>query len=182
MDDSTQRPGTVSLEEVGAEAVVLLRRLMQLYLYDLGSIDGWRISEEGLFGNAGHIERLWSEPGRRSFLIRLDGELAGFALIRDHATYAGAGTHEVSEFFVLRKFRRRGVGERAAIQLFDTAPGPWELTQLASNLPAQEFWRRVIGRYTAADFADFEHAHSDWGWPWQGRVMRFTTPATRPRA
>jgi predicted acetyltransferase len=179
MDDSTQRAGTVMLEEVGAAAVPLLRRLMQLYLYDLGTLDGWRISEEGLFGDEASIERFWSEPGRRSFLIRLDGELAGFALIRDQATYAGAGTHEVSEFFVLRKFRRRGVGERAAVGLFDKAPGPWELTQLASNLPAQEFWRRVIGRYTGGDFADFEHAHTDWGWPWQGRVMRFTTPATR---
>jgi predicted acetyltransferase len=176
MNDSTTRTGIVTLDEVGAAAAPVLRRLMQLYLYDLGTIDGWRISEEGLFGNAERIERFWSEPGRRCFLIRLDGELAGFALIRDQAEFAGAGTHEVSEFFVLRKFRRRGVGERAAVQLFDTAPGHWELSQLESNLPAQQFWRQVIGRYTGGRFADFDHAHQEWGWPWRGRVQRFTTP------
>jgi predicted acetyltransferase len=181
MDDSTKPPATVTLEEVSAEAATLLRRLMQLYLYDLGSIDGWHISAEGLYGNAEHIERFWAEPGRRCFLIRVDGELAGFALIRNEASIAGRGTHEVSEFFVLRKFRRRGVGERAAVQLFDMAPGPWELSQMASNLPAQAFWRQVIGRYTGGRFADFDHAHELWGWPWRGRVQRFTTPGARSR-
>jgi predicted acetyltransferase len=179
MNDSSPRPADVTLEEVGADAAPLLRRLMQLYLYDLGSIDGWRISAEGLYGDAESIERFWTEPGRRAFLIRADGELAGFALIRDTAQLAGAGTSEVSEFFVLRKFRRRGVGERAAIQVFDLAPGSWELSQLESNVAAQEFWRAVIGRYTGGAFADFDHAHGDWGWPWRGRVQRFTTPGVR---
>ena len=90
----------VALEEAGPRAVPVLRRMMQLYLYDLGTIDGWNISAEGLYGDPQKIERFWTERGRRSFFIRADGALAGFALIRDEATYAGAGTHEVSEFFL----------------------------------------------------------------------------------
>ena len=163
----------ITLEEVGAEAVPALRRLMQLYLYDLGTIDGWNISAEGLYGDAEKIERFWTERGRRSFLIRADTALAGFALIRDEAAYAGPGTHEVSEFFVLRKFRRQGVGEQAARMLFDLAPGPWELSELASNVPAQEFWRAVIGRYTGGKFTDVEASHDHDGWPWRGRIQRF---------
>jgi hypothetical protein len=27
-----------------------LRRLMQLYLYDLGSLDGWDIADDGIYG------------------------------------------------------------------------------------------------------------------------------------
>ena len=163
----------VTLEEVGAEAAPALRRLMQLYLYDLGTIDGWNISAEGLYGNVEKIERFWTEGGRRSFFIRADTALAGFALIRDEAEHAGPGTHEISEFFVLRKFRRQGVGEQAARMLFDLAPGPWELSQLASNVPAQEFWRSVIGRYTGGKFSDVEEAHDRDGWPWRGRIQRF---------
>lgn len=181
MDDAKDARASVTLEEVGAEAAPLLRRLMQLYLYDLGSIDGWRIGPDGLYGDAERIERFWTEPGRRAFLVKVDAELAGFALIRDEAELAGAGTHEISEFFVLRKFRRRGVGEQAATRLFDLVPGPWELTQLASNVDAQEFWRRVIGRYTGGDFSDTEAAHERWGWPWRGRVHRFTARGPRPR-
>ena len=174
-------PLTVTLEEVGAEAGPVLRRLMQLYLYDLGTLDGWNISTEGLYGDAEKIDRFWTEPGRRSFLIKVDAALAGFALVRDQAQHAGAGTHEISEFFVLRKFRRQRVGERVAMMLFDMAPGPWEVSQLASNLPAQEFWRAVIGRYTAGKFTDIEHAHAESGWPWRGRIQRFEARAAGRR-
>ena len=169
----------VTLEEAGPEAVPVLRRMMQLYLYDLGSIDGWHISAEGLYGDRAKIERFWTEPGRRSFFIRADGALAGFVLIRDEATYAGAGTHEISEFFVLRKFRRQGVGEQAARMLFDLAPGPWELSQLASNVTAQRFWRAVIDRYTKGKFSETDEAHDHDGWPWRGRVHRFEAPLRR---
>jgi predicted acetyltransferase len=172
---------TVTLEEVGAEAGPVLRRLMQLYLYDLGTLDGWNISTEGLYGDAEKIDRFWTEPGRRSFLIKVDAALAGFALVRDQAPHAGAGTHEISEFFVLRKFRRQRVGERVATMLFDMAPGPWEVSQLASNLPAQEFWRAVIGRYTGGKFTDIEHAHAESGRPWRGRIQRFEACAAGRR-
>lgn len=163
----------VTLEEAGPDAVPVLRRMMQLYLYDLGTIDDWNISADGYFGNPDKIERFWTERGRRSFFIRADGALAGFVLIRDEATCAGRGTHEVSEFFVLRKFRRRGIGEQAARMVFDLAPGPWELSQLASNAGAQAFWRAVIDRYTNGKFTESDEAHEHDGWPWRGRVHRF---------
>ena len=70
----------VTLDRAGARAVPVLRRLMQLYLYDLGTIDGWDISSDGRFGNARSIERFWRERGRRSFFIRVGPVLGGFAL------------------------------------------------------------------------------------------------------
>lgn len=173
---------SVTLQEVSNEASPLLRQLMQLYLYDLGTIDGWNISTDGLFGNAEKIERFWTEPGRRSFLINVDAEIAGFALIRDQAEHAGTGVHEVSEFFVLRKFRRQRVGERAATMLFDMTSGPWEVAQLASNLPAQRFWRAVLARYTDGHFTDIEASHENSGWTWRGRVQHFTAPGAGTRS
>jgi predicted acetyltransferase len=181
MGHSNDARADVVLQEVDATAAPLLRRLMQLYLYDLGSLDGWTISPEGLYGNAEKIERFWTEPGRRSFLVTVDGAVAGFALVRDAAEFAGVGTREISEFFVLKKYRRRGVGEHVATMLFDMMPGPWELTVLASNLPAQAFWRRVLDRYTAGTFTDEEHAADREGWQWRGFIQRFTTPGAGRR-
>ena len=185
MSDTSKPPagalrGEVTLEESRPEAVPVLRRLMQLYLYDLGTIDGWDIGADGRYGSAEKIERFWTERGRRSFFIKVGAEIAGFALIRDQAEYAGAGTHEVSEFFVLGKFRRQGVGEQAARMLFDLAPGPWELSQLASNVGAQAFWRRVIDRYTDGKFTEVDESHDRDGWPWQGRIHRFEAKPWRP--
>ena len=112
------------------------------------------IDDDGLYGRAAWIETFWTDPRRRSFLARVDGVLAGFVLIRDGAHFAGEGTREISEFFVLRRFRRRGLGEEVARRVFDMFPGRWEITELASNTEAQQFWRRVIGRYTTGRFED----------------------------
>jgi predicted acetyltransferase len=54
----------------------------------------------------------------------------------------------MQEFFVLRKFRRRGVGRRVALDLFARYAGPWRVEQLSGNAPAVLFWRRVIADHT----------------------------------
>jgi predicted acetyltransferase len=33
----------------------------------------------------------------------------------------------MSEFFVLRKYRRQGIGRTAAVELFERFPGPWRV-------------------------------------------------------
>src|SRR4029450_4856045 len=125
-----------------------LSRLMHIYLYDFAAIDDWAISDDGLYGNAAMIESFWSDPRMTSFFVRVDGVLAGFVLVRDGAYFAGDGTRDISEFFILRRHRRRGIGTEVARRVFDRFRGKWEVTQLTSNLDAQVFWRRVIGHYT----------------------------------
>ena len=142
---------------------------MQLYLYDFAAIDDWPIGDDGLYGDVARIERFWTDPKKMSFLVRVDGTLAGFALVRDGACFAGDGTRDISEFFILRRHRRRGVGREAARYLFDKFPGPWEVTQLTSNVEAQTFWRRVIGDYTGGRYE--ERARPDG----RGVMQRFDT-------
>lgn len=77
------------------------------------------------------------------------------------------------EFFVLRKFRGAGVGERIARQLFDRFRGRWEVQRLARNTPALAFWRKVIGRYTDGRFQESD-GPSPWG---QMNVIRFRNDA-----
>jgi predicted acetyltransferase len=58
----------------------------------------------------------------------------------------------IAEFFVLRKFRRRGAGQRSAHQLFDRFRGRWLVAVLTLNTPAMKFWPKVIRRYTLNRF------------------------------
>ena len=46
----------IQLVEAGADGISVLRRLMQLYLYDPGSLDGWDVGDDGAYGNAARIE------------------------------------------------------------------------------------------------------------------------------
>src|SRR2546428_165 len=81
----------VEVREARREDPPVLQRLMQLYLYDLGTIDGWDLGDDGLYGIEARIEGFWTDPNRRSLLVPVDGKPAGFALGRDGAHLGGAG-------------------------------------------------------------------------------------------
>src|SRR2546428_12129705 len=127
----------VEVREAHREDPPVLRRLMQLYLYDLGTIDGWDLGDDGLYGIEARIEGFWTDPNRRSFLVHVDGKLAGFALVRDGAHFAGDGTREISEVFILRRDRRRGAGEGGGPRVFGMVPRRLGGTPLWGNGEAQ---------------------------------------------
>jgi predicted acetyltransferase len=81
------------------------------------------------------------------------------------------GINDMAEFFVLRKYRRQGVGELAAREIFGRFTGPWEIRQRDANIGAVTFWRRVIDRYTGGQFREVTSADD----VWQGPVQLFTT-------
>ena len=115
----------------------VVRNLLELYLHDFSEMTRSDVDEHGRFGYA-YLDHYWTEPGRHPFLIRADGGLAGFALVR-------SGTpHDMTEFFVLRKYRRSGVGLLAARALFAMFPGEWQVRQMTANTGATAFWRRAI--------------------------------------
>ncbi|MGO2313801.1 GNAT family N-acetyltransferase [Brachybacterium tyrofermentans] len=115
----------------------LLARLLQLYLYDFSDHAGYDVDERGEFHYA-WLEEYWRASDRHAFLIRVGGHPAGFALVRS------GNPSRMAEFFVLRKHRRTGVGTQAARTILEAFPGPWSITQLATNAPATRFWRRAI--------------------------------------
>ena len=148
-----------------------MRRLVQLYIYDLGG-DRWDVERDGTFGSPAWHRRFWTRRTRHHFVIRFDGRLAGFALVRDHAHFAGAGVHEMSEFFVLKKYRRSGIGRYAARWLFANYPGDWEVAELTWNVPAQRFWRTVIAEAAQGPVTERRHRDDDLTFV----VQRFKTP------
>ena len=151
-----------------------VRRLLQLYIYDLGG-DRWGVAADGTFGSPAWHRRFWRRRGRQHFVIRVDGRLAGLALVSDRAHFAGAGTREIIEFFVLGRYRRRGVGARVARTLFARFPGRWELAELTWNVVAQRFWRGLIRRCAVGPVVERGH-QDDLGFV----VQQFATTASAP--
>lgn len=143
----------------------ILGNLMQLYLHDFSEFDSRDVDESGRYGYR-YLDFYWSDPRRWPFLFRLAGQFAGFALVREEA-----GRFQMAEFFVLRKYRRLGVGEAAARQLFRRFPGLWQVSQLAANTVATAFWREVIGRIAGS----FEEVTGE-----EGPEQLFTSPVRKP--
>jgi len=88
----------------------VLRHLIDLYAYDFSEQLGLDVEEDGRFA-FGDLTPYWTDPARHPFLVRAEGRLAGFVLVHDRSRLTGAaGIHDMAEFFVLRKYRRQGVG------------------------------------------------------------------------
>jgi len=141
----------------------VIANLVPYYIYDLSEQMGCQCSESGQFGGEDDLPQYWSEPvaeqqyvwpkGTKGFpfIIRANGELGGFALVKR----IGETTplhFEIGAFFILRKFRRRHVGDSVAKRLFSMFPGEWTVGSMAGNTPANQFWASVIASYSKNQF------------------------------
>ncbi len=165
----------VALNDADSSAEPLLSRLLQLYVYDLSEVVpvGLDVGEDGCFSGGTSIQSCWQEPWRTASVIRVDAKIAGFCILDRRSRLTGStAVSDVAEFFVLRRYRRHGVGLRAAHLAFDRVPGAWEVRQRTWNTAATRFWRRVIDEYTDGAFT--EQRVDDHRW--QGPVQTFGTP------
>jgi predicted acetyltransferase len=107
----------VALEVATPRDASVLSNLLELYAYDLSEIFPLELQPDGRFDYE-QLPLYWSEPDRRfPFLIRCDARLAGFALVtRGSPASDDPADFDVAEFFVLRRYRRRGVGRQAAFK------------------------------------------------------------------
>ncbi len=133
----------------------IIRNLMELYVYDFSEFTEWDVDEHGLFGYK-YLDHYWTDSDRHPFLIMVSGRLAGFVLVRAIESPNQEPTHSIAEFFILRKYRRQGVGRAVAHRIFDMFPGQWSVSQIEDNHIAQVFWHKVIAEYTSGEFGE-EH-------------------------
>jgi predicted acetyltransferase len=115
----------------------ILRRLLELYIDDFSELAGHDVDPRGTFGYP-RLDSYWTEADRHPFLLRVGGAWAGFALVRS------GDPNDMAEFFVMRKYRREGVGRDAAQMVFDRFPGTWTVRQILANEAATRFWRSAI--------------------------------------
>jgi predicted acetyltransferase len=162
---------SLSLRPAAEAERAALENLVQLYCHDWSELTPLDVGADGRYA-ALALGPYWTDSGRHALLLRLSEKLAGFALVAEHSHLTGAaGVFDMAEFFVLRAYRRQGIGLAAAHTLFDRFRGPWEVRQRDENVAATAFWRRAIGAYTGDHYTELR-----WNGPeWTGLVQRFST-------
>jgi predicted acetyltransferase len=152
----------VQLVEVPEAGKPVLRHLLELYQHDFSEYDGADVNEHGTYDYT-YLDHYWTEKGRDAFFIRVDGRLAGLVLVNSYCYLRREpGARSIAEFFVMRKYRRRGVGRWAATQVFERFPGQWEVIQHGANRPSYLFWETVIGAYTGGRYEKGPVTTEDW--------------------
>jgi predicted acetyltransferase len=158
--------GHQGIEVVAAtpDARPVVERLTQFYEYDVSDFEEEDLDPDGVY-RIMDLDALW-RPGRHVFLVWVEGRLAGFAFVARHQAYIGEGdTWLMDEFFILRRYRRLGVGEHVARALFDRFGACWEVATTHRNTVAQTFWRHVIDRYTNGTYREVAAGCEHWPGP-----------------
>jgi predicted acetyltransferase len=146
---------TLEIIDATIEMRPVITQLFELYQYDFSEWSGEDVEGDGHYGED-RLPLYWIEPARHPFLFRVDGHWAGMALVREGAP------HDMAEFFVMKKYRRDGVGTEVARGLFARFPGAWQVRQMRANPQATVFWRHAIP-------VPFEDDEND-----DGPLQRFT--------
>jgi predicted acetyltransferase len=142
-------PASKEYEEV-------IKNLMQFYIYDFSEFVACDVENDGLYTAYTGLDLYWKEINHRfPYLITKDEKYIGFVLVRKieslEKTY-----FSIAEFFIMRKYRRLGIGGLVAKEIFDLHTGKWEVFQKENNKPAQSFWTKIIHAYTQGQFSAYE--------------------------
>jgi len=148
---------SVSIRPATAADKPIIASLLQLYLYDMTEFMPFTIGVDGRF-EYGFLDRFWRHP----YLILSASEIAGFALIVDECPLTGRSPcWFMAKFFVLRAYRKRGIGKAVLDMVLIAHPGPWHIAVPLANRAAQAFWGRALAARSAPP-RDLHFDDDDW--------------------
>lgn len=100
-----------------------------------------------------NFDSYWNEEGYYPFIIRVEDKLAGFILVNKKGSTSDVDWY-LAEFYIVAKFQNKGIGRQVALQVINKFPGLWEIMQIPKNLPAINFWRKVIQQFTRGKYTE----------------------------
>lgn len=163
----------MDISEATLSEKTLIQHMMQLYQYDFSEFEGNDLDDYGMFGYK-YLDHYWVEEGRTPLIVRVAKHLAGFVLVNKHS-YTAEDRFCIAEFFIMRKYRRKGMGRKVARRVFDMFGPLWEVQQTKENTVAQAFWMKVVKEYTNGVFDYYENGIGDWSGPVQVFMRRTQT-------
>lgn len=128
----------------------ILEHLWSFYVYDLtrscGHKQGWQNPTDLLFTST-CVRDYFNDPKSQIFSIKVDDEYAGFVMVKQPDFLPDVDWF-LSEFYIISKFQREGVGQAAAVEIFNRLKGEWALGVLPENVLAYAFWQKILSSFT----------------------------------
>ncbi len=142
-----------------------LQQLLELYQYDLSDIWHQEVDAEAKYGyDLAHYQQ---SARFHAYLALMGSQPIGFALVAPACVTRADGCW-MEQFFILKRFRRNGLGKAFARYVLNSHPGAWEIGQMQANEAAHAFWRNVVYDVTDGQFTETQVTE---GW-WKGIVQQ----------
>lgn len=154
----------VDVLKASIEQKPVLANLLELYAYDFTEFCDFDIGDNGFYGYE-QLPLYWTEPTRFPYLIYVDRKIAGFILVQKGSPISdNTMIWDVAEFFVMKKYKRHGVGTVAALNIWQQFKGAWQVRVLADNHIACSFWLQAIKKFTSVPPAKIKTSIKDEDW------------------
>ena len=177
----------IKVQLCGRDTKFIINNMYPLYLHYLAGIRNVLPNKYGVFEELDTYQTLqqqisvfdiWWEKDDVlfPFLISVDEVPAGFALIATPPYLVDDSNYLINEFFILKPFRGKGVGEYAATEIFNRFQGKWLIytTPTEKNSKTINFWKKTISRYTNNQFTEEDKELHDIGF---SKVFNFSNKA-----
>ncbi len=157
----------------------ILANLLELYSHDFSEFIALELQPDGRYGYS-RLPLYWQEPNRYPFLVNIGEHLAGFVLVTRTSRLSGdPAVYDMTEFFVVRSYRKQGLGAAVARLIWEQFPGLWEVRVVENNQSAVTFWRGTTARFAGSSVHE-QFVELD-GMNWH--VFSFVSPTSLdPRA
>jgi predicted acetyltransferase len=150
----------------------ILANLLELYAHDFSEFHALELNADGRFGYP-LLPLYWRDSNRHPFLVQVDSNLAGLVLVKQGSEISSDPTvWDMAEFFIVRRYRRKGVGTDVAHDVWRQFPGCWEIRVMDSNRPAIDFWQRATAAFVGYPLPSVRVAKGEKRW----NVFSFQSP------
>lgn len=70
---------------------------------------------------------------------------------------------DIAEFYIVPVMRKKNLGYKLAIKIFNKHPGKWQVRQIKEAIDARFFWQNIIKKYTKNKYEELEIQDEQWG-------------------
>lgn len=148
----------ISITPIGIKDKEVLKKLIKEYEKELLNIENPDKYK--------YLDSYWEKEDRYPYFIDVDEKIGGFVLVNSHNLINKDGKN-IAEFYIKKEFRNKKIGKTTAMKVFELFKGKWEVRELKENIPAQNFWRKVINEYTKNNYKEIFLDNKDWCGPVQ---------------
>ncbi|CAN5304881.1 hypothetical protein BH10PSE19_BH10PSE19_10500 [soil metagenome] len=132
----------------------IMQNMASYYSYDMSEYMGWAQQKDGKQSTGMNYIKYWQTENTFPFIIKYHDELVGFVIV-DKKVSNISNDFNMAQFFILRKFKGKGIGRHIAFQCFDKFCGNWEVFVMPGNEGAYRFWRKIIKAFMHHQFKEY---------------------------
>lgn len=143
----------IEIRPANKEQQPILANLLELCAHDFSETWLFDIGDDGFYGYE-YLPLYWQEANRFPFLIYVFGKIAGLVLVQQGSALDNdPQIWDIAEFFILRKYRKQGIGTWVVHKVWQQFKDRWQVRVLQKNVIARAFWVQAIEQFTGNEVA-----------------------------